>query len=206
MAMTTTNRIRRATVLMGASLVLCGAAFASPAFADPVPVPVQLPDCFGEYLPGFANPSGPTPIGRPGLIYAQPGAAFTDGTPGDDIIIGTDGIDFINGLGGNDRICGGRGNDTLIGGFDTIDSGTDVDLIDGGVGYDIIEGGADGDSLYGGIGFDTIRGEAGNDSLFGERGEDYLDCGPHTTADYADGGDDADGPATGHGCETYVNR
>jgi Ca2+-binding RTX toxin-like protein len=209
MTTTTTCRLRRAVVLTGAALVLSGVTLAPSAFADPpivntTPVPyTPWRDCFGSsYLPvTFINGMQVTP-GTVGVIYAQPGAAITNGTSGDDVIIGTSGDDFINGFGGDDRICGGSGADTLIGGVIGTE-GSDVDHIDGEDDKDIVEGGPDNDELHGGHDEDTVRGGEGNDSLYGESKVDYLVC-EGGQFDIADGGPGLDGPSTGHGCETYV--
>src|SRR4051794_6214964 len=94
------SRIRRATVLIGASLLISGAAFAPTASALPVPadpVPVVLPDCFGAPYMRVTFLSDGMIVGVPtlGVIYARPGLT-TLGTPGDDVIIGTSGDDVID--------------------------------------------------------------------------------------------------------------
>jgi Ca2+-binding RTX toxin-like protein len=206
---TTAARRRSSLVLLGASLAVTGSvAFASPAFADPPtvdgePSTVVLADCFGQ---GYRLPvhfEGSVLMGfPPSVIFAEPGPGVTYGTPGDDVIVGTDGDDVIIGLGGDDRICALDGADHVYG-----EEG--VDDVDGGKGGDLVKGGADEDHLYGRLGQDEIWGDDtngphGNDYIEGGPNDDYILCVGGT--DVADGGSGADGPSTGHGCETYDNR
>lgn len=198
--MTRSNYLVKRSVLSGGvALVLFSVAFAPAASATGLePIPRQLPDCFGEYLPGVHTADGGM-VGLGNVIYVQPGDGFTFGTSGDDVIIGTDAGEFINGMEGNDRICAGGGADELLGG-----DGEYVDHIDGEAGWEVlIDGGPGNDVLYGGPGADYIYDEDGNDALYGEGGDDYLLCAGGT--DYAAGGPGTDGPASSHGCETYAD-
>jgi hypothetical protein len=205
---TMTSRIRRVSLVLGAALILSGGALASPASADGPwsvgdPVPTQLSECFGRPYQRITFLNGQiVGVPTPGVIYAEPGATSTNGTPGDDVIIGTSGHDFINGFGGNDTICGGDGWDILIGGLVGFE-GTDADSIDGEGDSDELRGGPDNDILYGSGGADSIFGEDGEDELWGNAGRDYLNCGEDF--DVADGGGGPDDLSLSHECEIYVN-
>jgi uncharacterized repeat protein (TIGR01451 family) len=95
-------------------------------------------------------------------LFAPPGGAPFDGTPGDDVIQGTDGADRISGRGGNDTICGLGGDDVLL----------------GGPGDDVLLGGDGNDKLRGAAGDDDLRGGDGKDRLLPEMGTDLVDGGP----------------------------
>lgn len=174
----TSRQLRRTTMLVGAFLMLSGAARA------PQTPAVIAPTCFGHSV----------------TLFVPAGGALYRGSDDPDVIEGTSGDDIIYGQKGDDIICGRGGNDTIRGQLGD-------DIIYGEGGNDVLYGGGGGDWLYGHDGNDTLSGNDGDDVLYAHGGDDVLQCG-NGGADFADGGVEVapnDVLLAGHGCEFVVN-
>lgn len=205
--MTPIRRTRRASLLVGASLVLLLAS-AAPAFAIEETNPAPLG--------GTPSPTIPivTCFGVPVEIWVPVGGVPYYGDDYDNVIMGTGGPDIIWGGGGIDRICQPDGDESNL--LDLGPAVTDgIDVVHGDGGGDYIDGGSDGDQLYGDIGEDFLHGGDGNDvlnggaqddRLYGEADDDGLTCGGGFDKAYGGPGNDFLAPSAPQAeCNVFVS-